>query len=989
MKHAMQFGLIVSILAGSASGATLIVDNGHPQAADTNSGTREAPFRTISAAAARVQPGDEVLVRPGTYREVVTLTVSGREGAPIVFRSEEPRAAVICGSDAITEWQDEGAGVWSFANDALVRIPDYDKDPVLFGNGEWVYVDGFPLERVQTREQLLPGAFRQDFAAKRVYVAPPDGVPVSAVKVDYARRAGLIVAKAPLDDIHIVGFTLMHNADWFRGWPTLRISGQRWRVENNRVCWASYAGVLMDRSHGAVVRGNLIEWCGDGGIGGSYNAGMLVESNLVRYCNWRRINPNFEGGGSKWAWTIDSRLRGNEFYGNHGAGIWFDAANSGNVIEQNLTHDNSIWALFSEMNWDFIFRDNVSYNNGHGLCIAESCGIVAQRNIVFNNDTGIYMRGNHRRGTDNEGKGFAACAAGIRAIPGVCPLAADRWEAGYLKYWMGPQAFMINNNMIWENVVFDNKWYNYEEHRNYTKPTALDPFINNFSDHNIWYGPRAVAAFHSADGDYGGGLAGWQQASGRDAHSREFDPRTAGTNLPAWVEAKRALWDLGLRPWREVQDLQLGLVDSPMACEVRSRISRSASVTNVALKDPTIRAFAFDAGGRRAIGLWTTHPAERRNLRLKLGQPRLMVENGYLGQTERTLRNGVVDLVVTYIPTYLHGVGPEIVEAPAGGLSARAFNPIGEPIPVTATFVNDADTAVQTIAAFVASPGYRAEPAQISRQMEPRQTVDVPIRLLPDGALRKGVGQVRMDAHVGEARLVRVATFGVGESAGVIPPAPGRIEIDGNLDDWRKVVTTGLPAGVVVDTNQFANGDLAAWKGAADLGAKIYAAWTTQALYVAVVVTDDRVSPAPPGADPWAFDSVELFVDGRSFDMQWQPQPTEGCYQLGVSPAKDGLPVNVRGFGRTMPDARIATALTATGYVVEFSLPLTRRNFPAADWKVGRPIRMSVLLNDRDDAKALERKVCFGWAFSPGGSNFADTSGWKTLTLGAEPEQLP
>ena len=48
---------------------TFIVDTRHPAAADTNAGTREAPLKTISAAAARAVAGDQVVVRPGVYRD--------------------------------------------------------------------------------------------------------------------------------------------------------------------------------------------------------------------------------------------------------------------------------------------------------------------------------------------------------------------------------------------------------------------------------------------------------------------------------------------------------------------------------------------------------------------------------------------------------------------------------------------------------------------------------------------------------------------------------------------------------------------------------------------------------------------------------------------------------------------------------------------------------------------------------------------------------
>ena len=87
---------------------------------------------------------------------------------------------------------------------------------------------------------------------------------------------------------------------------------------------------------------------------------------------------------------------------------------------------------------------------------------------------------------------------------------------------------------------------------------------------------------------------------------------------------------------------------------------------------------------------------------------------------------------------------------------------------------------------------------------------------------------------------------------------------------------------------------------------------------------------------------IELFVDGRAFDMQWQKDPTEGCYQIGVSPGKDDVPMNAMVYQKTLAGLQSATTLTDTGYIIEIGIPLTPRNFPAGEWKAGRPIKLSV-----------------------------------------------
>ena len=100
-------------------------------------GTRECPFATIGEAVEVVQPGDEVIVAPGIYREYVNPKTSGTQEAPIVFRSEKTGEAVITGSEVVNNWKPYKQDAW------VAHIPNS-----LFGNynpyttiigGDWYY----------------------------------------------------------------------------------------------------------------------------------------------------------------------------------------------------------------------------------------------------------------------------------------------------------------------------------------------------------------------------------------------------------------------------------------------------------------------------------------------------------------------------------------------------------------------------------------------------------------------------------------------------------------------------------------------------------------------------------------------------------------------------------------------------------------------------------------------------------------------------------
>jgi hypothetical protein len=957
----------------------------HPQAADSNPGTKEQPFRTISAAAKIVRPGDTVIVAPGLYRESVTLTVSGEPGKPIVFRSEVPRKAVISGSDIVTAWTKAAPRVWM----ATVPPRRINKWAALPGHsGVWVYVNEVPLQYSEDVNSMTPGSFLIDVEGGRLYVSLEEGQAIEKVKVEYANRSGLICSMASLSDIHIIGFTLKHNADWARGASALFVQeGRRWRIEGNHICWSSYWGLKTDKSNEMVIRDNLVEWCGDSGVGGSHVLNMLFEGNTVRYNNWRRFRTNGEGGGSKWVVSMDSLVKGNDFNCNYGPSIWFDWGNCNVVFDSNVTHHNTQGAgLFPEFCFDMILRGNVSYNNGGGILIAQNGGTLVKRNIVFNNGSGLYVRGDGRPKEKRypDMSTFQNTCKVMRAVPGADPKAIDRWEAGYLRHIIAPRSLVAVSSVFWENLVFDNE-ENYTERRVYGKMSPTDPEINNYSDFNIWYSKEPLKMFLNGEGYYEGGLDGWRKASGRDENSIVLNPREPGAKLPDWVEEKRGLWDIRLLSFDEIRKLKLGLVDSPMGCAASMRISLSPYCRQITLKDSSIKAYVFEVDGEKTLGLWSTSPGERRYVRLKLGQDRIIVENGYLQKQELSLSGQYVDVTVTFVPTYLRGVGEPIIEMPTSNLGVEPFNLSGAAIPAKATFVNGGPSPCVLTAEFSASKGFVPEPMRVTENIPAGKEKEFDVKLIPDGTVLKGCGKLAVAATMGAQTLERMTSFSFGESAGTVPMKPGNIHIDGKLDDWGTLVSRRPPIGLVSGREDFANGTVGLWKGSDDLSGKIYAAWDPKALYVAVVVNDQKVVPARDGSDPWTVDCVEVFIDGRSFDMQFQQEPTEGCYQIGVSPSLgEGRP-NTKVFQKTL-SLMTASSLTDKGYIVEMAVPFSNENFPAGDWKAGRAIRLSVLMNDKDDPDSPERKYTLGWAFSPGGANCGDTTGWKLLKLQQESE---
>lgn len=87
---------------------------------DNNDGLSPATaFRTLTHAAAKVMPGDVVLVGDGVYRELVRMRATGDEGRPITFRSAPGAKVVLHGGDRTLY------GAFSVANKGHITIDGF------------------------------------------------------------------------------------------------------------------------------------------------------------------------------------------------------------------------------------------------------------------------------------------------------------------------------------------------------------------------------------------------------------------------------------------------------------------------------------------------------------------------------------------------------------------------------------------------------------------------------------------------------------------------------------------------------------------------------------------------------------------------------------------------------------------------------------------------------------------------------------------------
>jgi len=138
--------LLTFVVAADSDSATLYVD---PVASESVGGGSLVAGRssTLEQAMAQLAPGDELVLRPGTYREVLDFRNSALMGMgdPLrrtMVRAEIPGTVMFKGSDIVNGWQLVAAGLF-------VKRP-------WTVNSQQVFVDGLPLRQIGGRNFANP-----------------------------------------------------------------------------------------------------------------------------------------------------------------------------------------------------------------------------------------------------------------------------------------------------------------------------------------------------------------------------------------------------------------------------------------------------------------------------------------------------------------------------------------------------------------------------------------------------------------------------------------------------------------------------------------------------------------------------------------------------------------------------------------------------------------------------------------------------------------
>ena len=406
--HVAGLALAIALARGSAlQAATYEVAQMNTQASDDAPGTAERPWKTISKATERAQPGDVIVIRGGVYRERVLAKTSGTAQAPICFEAAPGEHVVVTGADRLISWRkaDESRPIYSAAwphkfigwNRSMTH-PD-DAYHRVIGRCEQVAVNDYLLRQVLSADQLAPGSFFVDVTNQALLVWDSGSRDLNKTHVEASVRQEVFRVEG--DHVRLRGLRFRYAANMAQHGAVV-LAGRSNTMEDCAVEDMNSSGASFT-GEDAVVRRCMFRDNGQLGFGASRAHRLLFTECLVENNNTKGFDRGWEAGGNKLALCRDVVLERSRFVRNRGNGIWFDIGNTNCTVRQCLIEDNEDAGIFYEISFSLHAQDNVIVGNGFaatagawgaqaGISLSSSPGCIIERNVIAGNREGFNFR---------------------------------------------------------------------------------------------------------------------------------------------------------------------------------------------------------------------------------------------------------------------------------------------------------------------------------------------------------------------------------------------------------------------------------------------------------------------------------------------------------------------------------------------------------------------------------------------------------------------
>ncbi|HYC61477.1 MAG TPA: right-handed parallel beta-helix repeat-containing protein [Thermoanaerobaculia bacterium] len=369
-SNAAAVAVITVLLAGTANAATYhVATNG----SDSNNGSLNAPFRTLTRATEGLRPGDVVNVRGGVYFETVQINVKGTAAERITIRSYPGETAIFDGTGT-----GRNENVLTLYKSAYVDLSGFE-----VRNAGQIGICSWGSNNVRILNNRVHHSFRNG-----IYV----GWDVMGVSYDNVVD-GNTVHNNVLENAN----REFPNGGWATG-VSMNYT-DRGRVTNNRIYENDGEGIVTILAKYTHIEGNELS--------DNFSVGIYVDNS--RYV---KVNANlmYSTGNSRYyreGYPASGMATANEWYDhslpssdniftnniviNSRWGFFYGAYQRGGGLRNAVVANNTFYKSASTMLWieddshaNNHFENNIFYQlGGRGMLDVHGGGVTYKNNVWY------------------------------------------------------------------------------------------------------------------------------------------------------------------------------------------------------------------------------------------------------------------------------------------------------------------------------------------------------------------------------------------------------------------------------------------------------------------------------------------------------------------------------------------------------------------------------------------------------------------------------